>query len=92
MFTKGIPHDINHLGQVDPQYGGIVTDIAKLPTGTRFFVRNGAWYGEITEKADQRYVSTYAADFSDVDKHHIKPVNVVALSDYSILAINILNA
>lgn len=42
MFTKGIPHDIDHLGQVDPQYGGVVTDVNQLPTGARFFVRNEA--------------------------------------------------
>jgi len=92
MFTKGIPHDATHLGQIDPQYGGIVTDVNQLPTGARFFVRNGAWYGEITEKDGQRYVAAYDAPFDDVDKRHIRPVNVVALTGCSILAIDILKS
>lgn len=92
MFTKGIPHDIDHLGQVDPQYGGVVTDVNQLLTGTRFFVCNGAWYGGITEKDGQRYVAAYDAPFDDTNKHHIRPVNVVALTGCSILAIDILKS
>lgn len=29
------------------QYGGTLTDLRKLPVGTKFFVANGWWEGEI---------------------------------------------
>ena len=36
-------------GNLDKQYGGIITDICKLPVGTKFYVRNGCWSGSICE-------------------------------------------
>jgi hypothetical protein len=30
-----------------PQYGGTTIRLMTLPVGTKFFVRNGAWDGEI---------------------------------------------
>lgn len=37
----------DYYGNSDPQYGGILTDLRKLPIGTKFFVANGWWEGEI---------------------------------------------
>lgn len=35
------------LGQPDPDYGGILTDVSTFPVGTTFYVCNGNWIGEI---------------------------------------------
>jgi len=43
-------------GNRDPQYGGIITDICKLPVGATFFVRNGCWTGTICEDEKGLYV------------------------------------
>lgn len=37
----------DYYGNTDPQYGGILTDLRKLPIGTVFHVANGCWDGEI---------------------------------------------
>lgn len=33
------------IGETDPQYGGVVTDIRTLPDMTAFYVCNGSWTG-----------------------------------------------
>lgn len=38
-----------NLGKKDPKYGGVLTDMTTLPIGTKFFVCNGCWDGEIVE-------------------------------------------
>lgn len=43
-------------GDKDIKYGGIVTNVSKLPVGTKFYVNNGAWYGEIGEDDSSRYI------------------------------------
>lgn len=42
--------DTHKPGSIDPQYGGVITDISTLPAGTTFFVTNGCWKGQIVEK------------------------------------------
>ena len=37
----------DYYGNSDPKYGGILTDLRKLPVGTKFVVANGWWTGEI---------------------------------------------
>ena len=37
----------DYYGNSDPQYGGILTDLRTLAVGTKFFVANGWWNGEI---------------------------------------------
>ena len=37
----------DYYGNSDPEYGGILTDLRELPVGTKFFVANGLWEGEI---------------------------------------------
>ena len=37
----------DYYGNSDPQYGGTLTDLRTLPVGTKFFVANGWWNGEI---------------------------------------------
>ena len=37
----------DYYGNSDPKYGGKLTDLRKLPVGTKFFVANGWWAGEI---------------------------------------------
>ena len=37
----------DYYGNSRPEYGGKLTDLRKLPVGTKFFVTNGLWYGEI---------------------------------------------
>lgn len=43
-------------GNRDSQYGGIITDVCKLPVGTTFFVRNGCWTGTICEDEKGLYI------------------------------------
>ena len=38
---------VEDIGNVDDHYGGIITDVSKLPFGTVFYVHNGAWIGKI---------------------------------------------
>ena len=52
-------HNVNFdyiEGCRDPQYGGIITDVCKLPVGTTFFVRNGCWAGTICEDEKGLYI------------------------------------
>lgn len=35
------------------------TDMATLPEGTQFYVVDGAWYGEIVVKDNEKYVNAY---------------------------------
>ena len=37
----------DYYGNSHPEYGGTLTDLRKLPVGTKFFVTNGWWAGEI---------------------------------------------
>ena len=37
----------DYYGNSDPKYGGTLTDLRKLSVGTKFFVANGWWRGEI---------------------------------------------
>ena len=37
----------DYYGNSDPKYGGKLTDLRKLPVGTKFFVANGLWEGEV---------------------------------------------
>lgn len=54
--SKNYEDDINELwceeyqdyyGNHHPEYGGTLTDLYKLPIGTKFYVANGCWTGEI---------------------------------------------
>lgn len=38
-------------------YGGIRTDVTKLPVGTKFYVNNGGWQGEITYVLRNKYIT-----------------------------------
>lgn len=38
-----------NYGSIHPKYGGILTDLLELPVGTKFFVTNGNWNGEILQ-------------------------------------------
>lgn len=37
----------DYYGNSDPKYGGVLTDLRKLPIGTKFFVANGWWEGKV---------------------------------------------
>lgn len=37
----------DYYGNSHPKYGGKLTDLRKLPIGTKFFVANGWWHGEV---------------------------------------------
>ena len=37
----------DYYGNRHSEYGGTLTDLRKLPVGTKFFVANGWWAGEI---------------------------------------------
>ncbi len=37
----------DYYGNSDPKYGGTLTDLRELPVGTKFYVANGCWEGEI---------------------------------------------
>ena len=39
----------DYYGNSDPKYGGILTDLRTLETGTEFHVANGWWTGEKLE-------------------------------------------
>lgn len=83
-----------NLGQTDPVYGGVLTDISELPDGTTFYVRNGAWYGKILIIDGVKHVqsSSYAYDDpSNKSKRTPVPLwpagsenNILALSDIKI--------
>lgn len=35
------------IGKTCPRWGGVLTDVSKLPVGTKFSVHNGYWDGKI---------------------------------------------
>ena len=37
----------DYYGNFDPKYGGVLTDLRTLLPGTKFFVANGWWTGEV---------------------------------------------
>ena len=37
----------DYYGNHHPEYGGTLTDLRSLPVGTKFFVANGWWEGEV---------------------------------------------
>ena len=46
-----------HIGEKDLKYGGIITDLYTLPNGTKFYVHNGHWKGEIKiDESDNHYI------------------------------------
>ena len=54
-------------GKRDHKYGGIITDITKLPVGTKFYVCNGCWYGTICEGNDGKYISMENGSIAKID-------------------------
>ena len=61
----------DYYGNSHPEYGGILTDLRKLPVGTNFFVANGWWEGEIL--SDNRILVHAPSDDLIVkltDKYH----------------------
>ena len=61
----------DYYGNSDPTYGGTLTDLRKLPVGTKFFVANGLWEGEIL--SDNRMLVHAPTDDFIVeltDEHH----------------------
>ena len=62
---------MDYYGNSDPRYGGKLTDLRTLPVGTKFFVANGWWEGEIL--SDNRILVHDPAGDRIVDltdKHH----------------------
>lgn len=47
----------DYYGNPDPKYGGKLTDLRTLPTGTEFHVANGWWTGQ---KLEGDYILVYA--------------------------------
>lgn len=47
----------DYYGNPDPKYGGRLTDLRTLPTGTEFEVANGRWTGE---KLEGNYILVHA--------------------------------
>ena len=61
----------DYYGNSSPEYGGTLTDLRKLPIGTKFFVVNGCWKGEIL--SDNRILVHAPTDDFVVeltDQHH----------------------
>ena len=62
MKRAGIAYVRANLGKTDPRYGGVLTDISKLPVGTEFLVRNGYWPGRIVSNNSGTAVAIAACD------------------------------
>lgn len=87
--AKYFAYSRENLGKRDPQYGGILTDLAELPVGTSFFVSNGCWGGKIIEIDGERFIE-YEWDgvscrpdgkFSPRPLRKGEAENILALSD-----------
>lgn len=66
-------------GKPDPKYGGIVTNVYKLPVGTTFHVMNGAWTGKICQDDIGKFIRIEGCSpirFVDKDESYlaIKPI------------------
>ena len=61
----------DYYGNSDPKYGGILTDLRKLPVGTKFFVANGWWE---VEKLEDDCILVHAPTGDRIvkltDEHH----------------------
>lgn len=80
----GIAHTPENIGRHDPQYGGTVTDVASLPLGTEFFVRNGCWNGRIV-----LHNGVKAIQVSEHDTGRIRNVRELAPGETAILAVDV---
>ena len=61
----------DYYGNHHPEYGGTLTDLRKLAVGTKFFVANGWWEGEVL--SDNRILVHAPTNDSIVeltDKYH----------------------
>lgn len=56
-MTCDTGYSLSSEGKIDPKYGGIITDITKLPPDTTFYVCNGAWTGTIRYNDSGKYIS-----------------------------------
>lgn len=74
-----IEYSKENLGKHDPQYGGVLTELSTLTTGTTFFVCNGCWEGEITLL--ENGVKAVKAYRTGISGRNRKPVNVTPLSN-----------
>lgn len=60
------------------KYGGIVTDINKLPIGTYFYVYNGCWNGFIGKNENGKYVKVIEKNtIYKLDKPHYLSIEIV---------------
>ena len=81
------------LGCVDKKYGGVVTDISKLPIGTVFYTFNGAWVGKIVRglcpsgKALEVYDDTFVGN--DGKRRLVNFCDIVEGSESNFLSISI---
>ena len=93
MLYEYIAYTQENLGKKDPQYGGVLTDMSKLPIGTTSFVCNGCWNGEITLRDGKRCVKILG-DPSLSANPAAKPVTELELfpegSDGNILAMSLI--
>lgn len=65
MYSK------EEIGKPDTQYGGIVTDVSQFPIGTRFFVENGFWVGEIVDMGNgEKGIQAYSYCGNKVGSPH----------------------
>jgi len=61
-------------GKPDPKYGGIVTNVYKLPVGTTFYVMNGAWTGKICQDDISKFIKIEGCSpirFDDKDESYL---------------------
>lgn len=47
---------MKNLPKIHPEYGGVLTYIKDLEIGTKFFVKNGLWTGEIIAGPDRKLI------------------------------------
>ena len=60
------------IGQKDEDYGGTITDMMTLPVGTKFYVHNGAWNGEIVEKNKAKCIKIKGQGTIKIDKEDME--------------------
>lgn len=73
----------NVEGMRDPKYGGIITNVCKLPVGTKFYVRNGAWIGTICRDDVGLFIHVDKSTihrFEEYDDHYLS-IDIISNND-----------
>lgn len=58
------------------RYGGVPTIMMDLDPGTKFYVHNGAWYGEVIEFKGEKHIKVDGGVLHKLDEDHSLDISI----------------